>query len=101
MDANVNEVVSILIVNIDNQPAASFASAYQTANLVDMSYAPETVAVAADQWPTLGTLIDTGKRLISFMDNGADASAAPYIIDGKSYSSIPVLFQKLNDYIRR
>ncbi|KAF8594798.1 PLC-like phosphodiesterase [Ceratobasidium sp. AG-I] len=81
LDANANEVVSILIVNIDNQPAASFAAAYQTANMVDLSYAPETVAVTADQWPTLGTLIDTGKRVVSFMDNGADASAAPYLID--------------------
>lgn len=81
MDSNPTEVVSILIVNIDNQPAASFAAAYTTASLVDMSYSPDTVAVTADQWPTLGTLIDTGKRLVTFMDNSADSSAAPYIID--------------------
>jgi len=81
LDSNPNEVISILIVNIDNQPASSFAAAYQTASLVDLSYAPETLAVAADQWPTLGTLIDTGKRVLTFMDNSADATAAPYIID--------------------
>ncbi|KAG8718628.1 hypothetical protein FRC09_012378 [Ceratobasidium sp. 395] len=81
MDKNPNDVVTILVVNIDNQPASSFAAAYQTASLVDMSYAPETLAVQADQWPTLGTLIDTGKRLVTFMDNGADNSAAPYLID--------------------
>lgn len=81
MDSNPTEVVTILIVNIDNQPASTFATAYQTASLVDLSYAPDTTAVKADQWPTLGTLIDMGKRLLTFMDNSADASAAPYIID--------------------
>ncbi|KAG8745491.1 hypothetical protein FRC10_007838 [Ceratobasidium sp. 414] len=81
MDKNPTEVVTILIVNIDNQPAATFAAAYQTASLVDLSYTPDTAVVQADKWPTLGTLIDTGKRVITFMDNGADASAAPYIID--------------------
>ncbi|QRV83114.1 hypothetical protein RhiJN_11130 [Ceratobasidium sp. AG-Ba] len=81
MDSNPSEVVTILIVNIDNVAASTFAAAYQTANLVDMSYAPETTSVKADAWPTLGTLIDTNKRLLTFMDNSADASAAPYIID--------------------
>ncbi|KAG8680523.1 hypothetical protein FRC08_016237 [Ceratobasidium sp. 394] len=37
--------------------------------------------VQADHWSTLGTLIDMGKWLISFMNNDVDASAASYIID--------------------
>ncbi|CAE6376060.1 hypothetical protein BN14_10500 [Rhizoctonia solani AG-1 IB] len=81
LDSNPNEVISILIVNIDNQPASSFAAIYQAASMVDISYAPPTTSVAADQWPTLGTLIDSGKRVLTFMDNSADATAAPYIID--------------------
>lgn len=83
LDSNPNEVISILIVNIENQPASSFAAVYEAANMVDISYAPATTSVTADQWPTLGTLIDTGKRVLTFMDNSADATAAPYIIDGE------------------
>jgi hypothetical protein len=83
LDSNPNEVISILIVNIDNQPASSFAAVYEAASMVDISYAPSTTSVAADQWPTLGTLIDSGKRVLTFMDNNADASTAPYLIDGK------------------
>lgn len=82
MDSNPNEVISILIVNVDSQPVASFAAAYTTASLVDISYAPKTIAVTVDYWPTLGTLIDRGKRIVSFIDSGADVSAAPYLNDG-------------------
>ena len=39
----------------------------------------------ASQWPTLGTLIDSGKRLVTFMDANADFTAVPYIIDGTSH----------------
>ncbi|KAB5588319.1 hypothetical protein CTheo_8235 [Ceratobasidium theobromae] len=81
MDSNPNEVVSILIVNIENQPASSFAAIYEAASIVDISYAPTTASVTADQWPTLGTLIDSGKRLLTFMDNSADFTVAPYLID--------------------
>ncbi|CAE6493370.1 unnamed protein product [Rhizoctonia solani] len=81
LDSNPNEVISILIVNIDNQPASSFAAIYEAASMVNLSYAPATKSVTADQWPTLGTLIDSGKRVLTFMDNSADATAAPYLID--------------------
>ncbi|CAE6428364.1 unnamed protein product [Rhizoctonia solani] len=81
LDSNPNEVISILVVNIDNQPASSFAAIYQAASMVDLSYAPPTKSVTADQWPTLGTLIDSGKRVLTFMDNSADFTTVPYLID--------------------
>jgi len=81
MDENPNEVLTILLVNIDNQPASSFATVYETANLTALSYAPTTPTVALDEWPTLGTMIGSGQRLVTFMDNGANPSTAPYLID--------------------
>ncbi|KAJ8702320.1 hypothetical protein PTI98_001046 [Pleurotus ostreatus] len=80
MDSNPNEVVSILIVNIDNSPAPSFDLAYKAADLDGISFAPETPTLPASGWPTLGSMIDSGKRLVSFLDNGADPSI-PYLID--------------------
>jgi hypothetical protein len=81
MNANPNEVVTILIVNIDNQPASAFASVYAAAGVDTMSYAPSNPSLAASDWLPLGQMIDQGKRLVTFLDNGANAGAAPYLID--------------------
>ncbi|KAG8906086.1 hypothetical protein FRB99_007610 [Tulasnella sp. 403] len=81
MDANPTEVVTILLVNIDNQPATSIAQAYVTAGLDKMSYSPPSATLANDAWPTYGTLIDSGTRLVNFMDNTANFASVPYIID--------------------
>ncbi|KAG6862161.1 hypothetical protein C0995_004243 [Termitomyces sp. Mi166 len=75
-------VLSILIVNIDNAPASTFASVYTGAGVDAVSYAPTTSPIQASAWPTLGSMIDSGKRLVTFMDNQADLTAVPYIIDG-------------------
>jgi hypothetical protein len=31
-------------------------------------------------WPTLGQLIDSGKRVVVFLDSGADVSSVPFIL---------------------
>jgi len=81
MDANPNEVVSLLLVNIDNQPVSSFASVYVSVGLDKISWSPPSAKVATDAWPTLGSMIDAGQRLVTLMDNGANFTTAPYIID--------------------
>ncbi len=75
-------VVSILMVNIDNQTPSAFDLAYKAADLDGISFAPETPTLPASGWPTLGNMIDSGKRLVSYLDNGADPSI-PYLIDGE------------------
>ena len=82
MDANPDDVVSILLVNIDNQPATSFGTAYTTAGLDKLSYSPPTATLDTSAWPTYGALIDAGTRLVTFMDNTASFGDVPYIIDG-------------------
>ncbi|KAG6871187.1 hypothetical protein C0993_003703, partial [Termitomyces sp. T159_Od127] len=81
---DVPTVLSILIVNIDNAPASAYGSVYTAAGVDVVSYAPPTSPVQASSWPTLGSMIDSGKRLVTFMDNQADLTAVPYIIDGCS-----------------
>ncbi|KAG6866055.1 hypothetical protein C0991_009152 [Blastosporella zonata] len=81
LDANPNEVLSILIVNIDNAPASTYGAVYAAAGVDTVSYTPATSPLQASAWPTLGALIDSGKRLVTFMDNQADLTAVPYIID--------------------
>ncbi|KAI6031557.1 PLC-like phosphodiesterase [Pisolithus microcarpus] len=68
LDANPNEVLSILVVNSDGFPPTAYDSLYKSHRC------------PASQWPTLGTLIDSGTPLITFMDANADFTSVPYII---------------------
>ncbi|KAF7347641.1 PLC-like phosphodiesterase [Mycena venus] len=77
MDANTNDVVTLLIVNIDNLPASAYGSVFAKVGLDKLSYAPTTSPLAASSWPTLGSMIDAGTRLVSFLDNAADLTALP------------------------
>jgi hypothetical protein len=81
MDANPTEVLSLLIVNIDNLPATSYDAVFKAAGLDTISYAPSSSPIPASGWPTLGTLIDSNKRLLTFLDNQADLTTVPYLID--------------------
>lgn len=83
VDANPNEVVTILIVNSNDLPPTSFASVYKSVGLDALSYAPSSASLASTAWPTLGEMIDQGKRVVTFMDFKADFATVPYIIDGK------------------
>ncbi|KAI0034160.1 PLC-like phosphodiesterase [Vararia minispora EC-137] len=81
MDSNPNEVVSLLIVNSDGFSASEFGSVFQSAGLDKISYSPSAATLPASQWPTLGSMIDNGTRLVTFMDHHADFTSVPYIID--------------------
>ncbi|KAF7793406.1 hypothetical protein EIP86_004518 [Pleurotus ostreatoroseus] len=81
MNSNPNDVVSLLIVNSDNLAVSQFASAFQTAGVDTLAYSPPSASLPASGWPTLGTLIDAGTRLVAFMASGADFTSVPYIID--------------------
>lgn len=80
LNANPNEVLSLLIVNIENLPVAMYDVVFKTVGLDGVAVVPSSSPLAATSWPTLGSMIDSGKRLVVFMDNGADPSV-PYIID--------------------
>jgi len=81
MNANPNEVVTLLLVNIDNQPISSFASVFAAVGLDKISWSPPSAQIGTSAWPTLGSMIDAGQRLVTFIDNGADFATAPYLID--------------------
>jgi len=80
LNANPNEVLSILIVNIDNQPPSAFDAIYKAASVDSISFSPANSSLAASAWPTLGSMIDSGQRLLTFLDNGANPTV-PYLID--------------------
>ncbi|KAH8119888.1 PLC-like phosphodiesterase [Phellopilus nigrolimitatus] len=81
MDANTNDVVTLLIVNSDGAQPSAFDSVFQAAGLTSLSYSPPSATLANTAWPKLGDMIDNGTRLVTFLDTGADFSSVPYIID--------------------
>ena len=84
LDANPNEVLTILLVNGDNVPVSMFDAAYTSSGLKSYAYTPPTSPVAIDAWPTLQELILAGTRLVAFLDAGANAPV-PYILDEFTY----------------
>jgi hypothetical protein len=80
MDSNPQDVLSILIVNIDNLAASAFGQVFQSTGLSDLAFIPKSNPLPASQWPTLGEMIDSGRRLVVFMDNGANDTNFPYLI---------------------
>ncbi|KAJ9112218.1 hypothetical protein QFC22_006302 [Naganishia vaughanmartiniae] len=79
--ANPTEVVTLLITNPDSIQPSTFGEDFVSAGLDKLAYTPASTATSRDEWPTLGAMIDQGKRLVVFMDYNADFGAVPYIID--------------------
>jgi hypothetical protein len=44
-------------------------------------YSPTAASLTINEWPTMGNLIDSGKRVLGFIDNQADSSQVSYLID--------------------
>ncbi|GFZ50002.1 Uncharacterized secreted protein [Saitozyma sp. JCM 24511] len=79
--SNPNDVISILIVNSDNLPPTAYTSSFDSAGLTNYTYSPSSSSTTLSAWPTLGTLIDAGTRVVVFMDYDASFSSVPWIID--------------------
>ncbi|KAJ5207380.1 hypothetical protein N7472_003828 [Penicillium cf. griseofulvum] len=66
LDANPNEVVTLLLTNGDSVSITEFGDTFAN-------------------WPTLGDMISSGKRLVVFLDYGADTTKVNYIQDEFAY----------------
>lgn len=76
MDVHPREVVTVFIQ--DATTPADTAAVFEQAGLVDMAYVHEPGA----EWPTLGQMIDSGKRLLVLMENEGGGSRYPYLHQG-------------------
>ncbi len=75
--------MTLLIVNSDGLNPSQFDTVFKAVGLDTLSYTPSATVTAQGSWPSLGSMIDSGKRLVTFMDARADFTSVPYIIDGK------------------
>ncbi|KAI8319822.1 PLC-like phosphodiesterase [Martensiomyces pterosporus] len=84
LDANPNEVITIFIENDDNFTAAQMATQFKNASLDKYAFQPASTG-SDFAWPTLQSMISSGKRLVIFTDGGADPSTVPWILYDKDY----------------
>ncbi|KAL8708894.1 MAG: hypothetical protein Q9225_007534, partial [Loekoesia sp. 1 TL-2023] len=85
LDANPNEVLTLLLTNGDRLPPSNFASAFKSSGLDKLAYTPPTNSLPFEKWPTLSTLIAAKTRLIVFLDYGANPSFVPYLLNEFTY----------------
>ena len=79
------DVVTWLIVNSDYVSVEKYTSAVIDSGLSEYVYTPQYVPQHRDQWPTLGEMILSNKRVVLFMDYNANQTAVPYILDEFSH----------------
>ncbi|KDR71550.1 hypothetical protein GALMADRAFT_143813 [Galerina marginata CBS 339.88] len=81
LDANPNEVLTLLFTNPEGQSVSTvWKPAFDAAGITPLAYVPPSVPVKNSDWPTLGQLIDSGKRVVVFLDSGADTSSVNFIL---------------------
>jgi len=74
-------VVTFILSNQDNIDMKTyFDPQFVASGLQPMVYVPPSSGYPRDSWPTLGQLIDTGKRIVVFIDYGANPSAVNYLL---------------------
>jgi hypothetical protein len=89
MDENLNDIVTVLLVNLGGVDARELESEYAKANIARYGYVPLDIHKsplpsneAFKTWPTLGNMADQGKRLVSLIQPlTPDKDNAPYLLN--------------------
>jgi hypothetical protein len=84
------DVITILFGNYnwqdkdsDGNPlvtSRNFAESIEASGLLPYIYQPPNTAMKLDDWPTLGELIISGKRVITFIDYNFNTKEVPYLL---------------------
>ncbi|KGO67580.1 hypothetical protein PITC_094490 [Penicillium italicum] len=81
LDQNENDVITILLVNVNNATASELDSEFRASNITSYAYEPESLDSAPPSWPTLQSMIDAGKRLVVFVPGLSTRESFPYLMD--------------------
>lgn len=84
LDENPNEVVTVILVNSDDEDVSAFGEVYESSNISTYGYTPATTD-ASNDWPTLQTMIDDGTRLVSFVAAINYSTTYPYLLNEWDY----------------
>lgn len=87
LDDHPREVVTFLLTNGDFVNITDFERAFNGSEIEEYAYIPTPAHSASDpdSWPTLRELIGSGRRLVAFLDSGADTDRVPYLLPEFDY----------------
>jgi hypothetical protein len=78
MDKNPNEVITFIFTNPGNVSVSEvWKPLFEKTGMDKLAYIPPSPVMSRDDWPTLREFITSGKRLIVFLDKGADNRVNP------------------------
>ncbi|XP_006456425.1 hypothetical protein AGABI2DRAFT_228373 [Agaricus bisporus var. bisporus H97] len=81
LDSHPNEVLTFIFTNPENLSLTDvWKPAFDEAGITPLAYVPPHVPMKNSEWPTLGEMIDSGKRVVVFLDAGADTSQVDFLL---------------------
>lgn len=75
------DVVTILIGNFDQVAPSNFTGPIERSGLKNFAYTPSKIPMGLKDWPTLSSMILSGKRAVMFLDYQANQTAIPWLMD--------------------
>jgi hypothetical protein len=76
-------VLTILFTNPDGINITIWGDTFIVAGIADLAFIPSFNTTPGDTlaWPTLGSMISSGKRVVIFLDTGANTTEVDFILD--------------------
>ncbi|KIM73788.1 hypothetical protein PILCRDRAFT_828840 [Piloderma croceum F 1598] len=72
LDANPNEILTLIFTNPEGRSLpGQWEPAFSNSGIKDMVYVLPHLPMKQSDWPTLREMIDSGKRVVVFLDAGA------------------------------
>lgn len=81
LDTNPNEVVSLLLTNGDSVAITEFGDTFSSSGITNYVYVPSANPLAITDWPTLGDMISSGRRLVVFLGKKQPPQRPLYILE--------------------
>jgi hypothetical protein len=87
LDQNPNEVLTILFTNPDAINVTIWGADFVSSGIAEMAFVPNFTSTPPElnSWPTLGSMISSGKRVVIFMDYYANQTEVDFILDEFTY----------------
>jgi len=80
LDRHPNEVLTLVFTNPENLSVSKvWKPIFDKAGFTDLAYVPPQPVMSRDDWPTLGEMIESGKRVVVFLDRGAESRTDPAV----------------------
>ncbi|OLY83269.1 Nudix hydrolase 3 [Smittium mucronatum] len=89
LDANKDEVVTLILENYDSFSSSQIYSNFQNVSLTDYLFNPNdhSSIASSNTWPTVGQIITSGKRLVVFSSVTTDIVNYPQIMNQNTFIS--------------